>query len=171
MNNIQFKNISDVRIIDSIIEIKPRIFSIQSKDILTTWCNIYGCLRVLGKVIFSIDCPLACQLRKLNKTKTLNLIQPSIKMNLNSTLNINYIIELDAFTISKKFYCIKRSVLMKRMSGEINLIQSLGQENGDQIKVFLLYSLIENRARTLSSSFSTTVDNLSLINITRLVRI
>ncbi|CAF3765936.1 unnamed protein product [Rotaria sp. Silwood1] len=146
MNNIQFKNISDVRIIDSIIEIKPRIFSIQSKDILTTWCNIYGCLRVLGKVIFSIDCPLACQLRKLNKTKTLNLIQPSIKMNLNSTLNINYIIELDAFTI----------------------IVSEGQENGDQIKVFLLYSLIENRARTLSSSFSTTVDNLSLINITRL---
>jgi len=37
----------------------------------------------------------------MNKIETSNLIEPSIKLNLNSTSNINYIIELDAFTISK----------------------------------------------------------------------
>ncbi|CAF3704506.1 unnamed protein product [Rotaria sordida] len=146
MNNIQFTNISDVRIVDSIIETRPKILSIQSNYISSTWCNINGCLRVLGKIIFSVNCPLACQLRKMNKIKTLNLIQPSIKMNLSSTLNINYIIELDAFTT----------------------VVSEGQENGDQIKVFVLYSLMENRGRTLSP-FSVAVDNLSLTNITRLV--
>ncbi|CAF3156168.1 unnamed protein product [Rotaria sp. Silwood2] len=154
MNNIQFTNISDVRIVDSITETVPKMFSIQSKYISTTWCNINGCLRVLGKIIFSVGCPLACQLRKMNKIKTVNLIQPLIKMNLNSTLNINYIIEFDAFTIGLLFFVA---------------VVSEDKEGGDQVKVFLLYSLMENRGRTLSSLFSTAVDNLSLNNITRLV--
>ncbi len=86
MNNIHFTNTSDVRIVDS-----------------TAWCTANGCLRVFGKIIFSIDCPLSCQSRKMNQLDTLNLIEPSIKINLNSTMNISYIIELDGFTIGKKW--------------------------------------------------------------------
>jgi len=96
LNNIQFTNISDVRIVDSILETE------SSKRVSTTWCNTNGYLRVFGKILFSIDCPLVCQLHKINKIETSNLIEPSIKMNLNSILNIIYIIEIDAFTVGKK---------------------------------------------------------------------
>jgi hypothetical protein len=98
MNNIHFTNISDVRIVNSI----PNIYSTQLNNISTTWCDTNGCLGVFGKVIFAINCPLTCQLRKINQIQTSNLIEPTIKINLNSTLNINYMIELDAFTIGKK---------------------------------------------------------------------
>jgi hypothetical protein len=95
MHNIQFGSISDVRIVD---------FIPQS----TSWCNTNGCLRVLGQIIFSIDCPLVCQLRKINQIETSsNVIEPPIIMNINSTLNRKYLIELDAFTISKNHFFIE----------------------------------------------------------------
>jgi hypothetical protein len=56
------------------------------------------------------------------------------------------------------------------MKIEVELNRFLGEENGDQMKIFLLYNLMENQGRTLSS-MSISVDNSSLINITRLVSI
>ncbi|CAF4129714.1 unnamed protein product [Rotaria magnacalcarata] len=128
-NHMQFTNISDVRMVDTIPKIN-------------------GCLRVLGKIIFSIDCPLACQLRKINKTNTLNVIQPSVILNVNSTSNVNYLIELDAFTI-------------------VAAIPE-GEKVGDQVKAFMLYSLMGNNGRAFSST-SISVDDSSLIHITRLI--
>jgi len=56
------------------------------------------------------------------------------------------------------------------MKIEVELNRFLDEENGDQMKIFLLYNLMENQGRTLSS-MSISVDNSSLINITRLVSI
>ncbi len=111
MNNIQLTDIFDIRIVDSISEPLPKRFSHLSKDVSTTWCDIDGCLRVLGQVIFTIDCPLTCQLYKMNIIENSNLIEPIIEINVNSTLNINYIIELDAFTVGKDDLKIFRKCL------------------------------------------------------------
>jgi hypothetical protein len=108
VTNVRFTNISDVQLVDSISETMTKMFSIQSKYVSTTWCNTTnGCLRILGQVIFSVNCPLACQLRKMNQIDTSNLINPPMKMNLSSTLNTNYTIEIDAFTIGKNRFSIK----------------------------------------------------------------
>ncbi|CAF1445149.1 unnamed protein product [Rotaria magnacalcarata] len=141
---MQFTNISDVRMVDTI----PKMSSIQANYLPTLGCNSNGCLRVLGKIIFSIGCPLACQLRKINKTNTLNVIQPSVILNVNSTSNVNYLIELDAFTI----------------------VAAIPEDEkiGDQVKAFMLYSLMGNNGRAFSST-SISVDDSSLINITRLI--
>ncbi|CAF3725048.1 unnamed protein product [Rotaria socialis] len=143
-NHIQFTNVSDVRIVDII----PKMYSIQAKYLPTLGCNSNGCLRVLGKIIFSIGCPLACQLRKVNKTNTLNVIQPSVILSVNSTSNVNYLIELDAFTI-------------------VAAIPE-GEKIGDQVRAFMFYSLMGNNDRAFSST-SISVDDSSLINITRLI--
>ncbi|CAM4961742.1 unnamed protein product [Rotaria socialis] len=143
-NHIQFTNVSDVRIVDII----PKMYSIQAKYLPTLGCNSNGCLRVLGKIIFSIGCPLACQLRKVNKTNTLNVIQPSVILSVNSTSNVNYLIELDAFTI-------------------VAAIPE-GEKIGDQVRAFMFYSLMGNHGRAFSST-SISVDDSSLINITRLI--
>lgn len=88
-NKIQFTNISDVQLIDSLFEI-------------SNWCNPNGCLKIFGQIKFPIDCFSACQLYQINKFEILNTIKPIIEINLNSTLNISYNIQLDAFTISKR---------------------------------------------------------------------
>ncbi|CAM4768104.1 unnamed protein product [Rotaria magnacalcarata] len=143
-NRMQFTNISDVRMVDII----PKMYSIQANYLPTVGCNSNGCLRVLGKIIFSIGCPLACQLRKINKTNTLNVIQPSVILNVTSTSNVNYLIKLDTFTI-------------------VAAIPE-GEKVGDQVKAFMLYSLMGNNGRAFSST-SISVDDSSLINITRLI--
>lgn len=89
IQTVQFTNISDIRLVDS-------------KNLSTIWCNPNGCLRLFGQVKFPLDCSLTCQLRKLNKIAISNSIEPSIKINLNSTLNISYNIEIDLFSIGKK---------------------------------------------------------------------
>jgi hypothetical protein len=56
------------------------------------------------------------------------------------------------------------------MKIKIELNRFLGEEIGDQVKIFLLYNLTGNQDRALSS-ISVPVDNSSLINITHLVSI
>lgn len=101
-------NISDVRIVENML----KTFSIRSNYPSSLDCTINGCLRILGKIIFPKECRLACQLRKISKTKGLNIIQPSIKLNLNSTIGINYFIEFDAFTIGKNLIFSLRLVFI-----------------------------------------------------------
>lgn len=57
-----------------------------------------------------------------------------------------------------------------KIQDKVKLNRSLGEENGDQIKMFLIYNLIENHNRAYSSLIIP-VDNSSLINITHLVSI
>ncbi|UJR32131.1 hypothetical protein I4U23_019599 [Adineta vaga] len=137
VNHIEFANIADVRIVDSITETNGN---------LASRCNVQGCLQILGQVVFPTTCSSACQLRTMKKIESLNVIEPSIKMNLTSTLNVKYMLEFDAFNF----------VILKN------------QNYVDQAEMFLIYSLMKNQNR-MSSLNSSLVDNSSLTNIRRLV--
>jgi hypothetical protein len=100
--DVQFTNISDGRIVDSISESLPKLFAVRSARVSSSWCNPNGCLRIVGKLIFSLDCLWTCQRRKLNTLQESNPMKTPININFNSTLNTLYQIELDAFTISKQ---------------------------------------------------------------------
>jgi hypothetical protein len=99
---------------------------------------------------------------------------------LNSTLNMTYAIEFDAFTVGKKdcWITIKNAFLFVVVVLESKCDENenrsfewnwcLDEINGDEIKMFLMYNLTGKQNRALSS-MSVSVDNSSLGNITRLV--
>ncbi len=58
---------------------------------------------------------------------------------------------------------------MYNRNKRVELNKFLGEEKGDEVKMFLLYNLTENQLGRALSSMNFSVDNSSLINITRLV--
>ena len=82
-------DLSTVRMVDSI----------PSSSRSSTWCDPNGCLEIVGKIHFSMDCPVACQLRKINQIDDFNPIEPPVTIKLNSTLSMSYLMEIDAFTV------------------------------------------------------------------------
>ncbi|CAF0949283.1 unnamed protein product [Adineta ricciae] len=118
VNSVQFTNVIDVRIINSITE--PNAESFSSR------CAAEGCLQILGQILFPLACWPACRSHKLEKLQNLNFLQTPMSINLTSTLNENHMIEFDTFNI----------VVLKN------------QSIGEQIEMFFLYNFLENQNRT-----------------------
>ncbi|CAF0765718.1 unnamed protein product [Adineta ricciae] len=118
VNSVQFTNVTDVRIVNSITE--PGAESLSSR------CAAEGCLQILGQILFPLTCWPGCRLHKLEKLQSLNFLQTSMNINLTSTLNENHMIEFDTFNI----------VVLKN------------QSIGEQIEMFFLYNVLENQNRT-----------------------